>query len=165
MAQRDIYVKYAPLLLSVCRRYNVSGLEVQDLLQEAFIEIFKCLENYDFTKGDFRNWITTITIRTSIKAAKKFNHNIEVLHSDFDMADFGETPIDKLSAEELLQVIEKIPKEYRVVFNLFVIDGYTHKEIGDFFGIKESSSRSKLKRARDMISALIYPPVKKVRVL
>jgi len=139
------------------------GLSVEDLLQESFIQIFKSLENFDNQKGDFKNWLITIAIRTSIKTAKRFKYSFDDFSIGFDIQSLDETPVDKMSAEELLQLIEKIPSEYRIVFNLYAIDGYSHKEIGEIFGIKESSSRSKLKRARDMIRSFILPQVKEVK--
>ncbi len=150
-SQKFLYQTYAPYLLTVTRRYSFKRVDPKDVLQESFLEIFKHLERYNPKLGLFRSWITTITIRKAIKINSKALKPLNLIESAESIADTQETPIEKMSAEELLSLIDKLPDSYKVIFNMAVIDNYSHKEISKLLGIKESTSRSKLKRARDMI--------------
>ena len=165
-SQQYIYEKYARMLMSVCRRYNLSGIQPVDILQDSFIEIFKHLEKYDPAKGKFENWITTITIRTAIKVARKNNkHTSLEIDQVFNLPITEESALDKMSADELMEIIDCIPAGYKEIFNLYVIDGYSHKEIGELLDMKESTSRSKLMRARDMIGKQILINNQKLRAI
>ncbi len=164
--QEHIYQRYARMLMTVCRRYKMADVQPIDILQDSFIEIFRNLEKYDPAKGKFENWITTICIRTAIKIAKKYNKFTTVqMDTVFDLPLTDESAIDKMSANEIMDIIDKIPAGYRDIFNLYVVDGYSHKEISTLFGIKESTSRSKLMRAREMIGKKILENNKKLKAI
>ncbi len=151
-SQRYLYYKFAPMLMTIARRYNSSSFDAQDIVQESFVQIFQNLQNYDPSKGKFESWITTISIRTALKLSRKYKKNFDNLDKIESLPNIDESVIDKLSADELISVINRIPIQYREVFNLYVIDGYSHKEIAEKFGMKESTSRSKLLRARNIIN-------------
>ena len=154
-SQKRLYELFAPYLFTVARRYNNSSLDSLDLLQEAFIEIFKDLKKYDASKGQFKNWCTTITIRTALRLNSKRPKEVLITESHLNLSDKTYGPIEQMSEEHLLHLIDQLPDKYKAVFNMAVIDGYTHKQISQELGIKESTSRSLLKRAREKITRRI----------
>lgn len=163
--QRYIYMTYAPKLMSICRRYHISAVGPGDILQEAFVSIFRYLDKYDPEKGHLEAWMKTITIRTGIRLSKKYNrHSIEI-ETVVNLPIIAEDAIDKMSADELMILIEQLPDGYKQVFNLAVIDGYSHKEIGEMLEMNESTSRSKLSRARGFLEKLIISQKKKIRAI
>ena len=150
MAQRLLYERFAPLLMSICRRYVGSG-NAEDLLQDTFIRVFQYLVQYRHD-GSFEGWIRRVCVNTCIRHLEKAKR----LQIDFvaeGMPEYAVEPdvIHKMSADELLALIDKLPDGYRTVFNLSVIEGFPHKEIAGLLGIEESSSRSQLTKARKYI--------------
>jgi RNA polymerase sigma-70 factor (ECF subfamily) len=140
----------------ICLRYSYSVFEAEDIFQEAFIKVFRNLKNYG-NKGSFDGWIKKIVIHTAVDHYKKNyplrshvpSEEAEEFESDyFDIA-------DQLSASELLDIIQKIPPGYSVVFNLYAIEGYSHQEIAAMLNISESSSRSQLCKARNYIRNML----------
>lgn len=138
-------------MLAVCRRYARHELEAEDLLQDAFIKVYKNLDRFQH-KGSFEGWIRRIVVNTAIKNYQKKSFKNELMGSEY----FPDTPIDpsvmsRLSADELLALVEGLPEGYRMVFNLYAIEGYSHKEISEMLHIQESTSRSQLVKARKML--------------
>jgi len=118
----------------------------------SLLKILKNIKQFDFRKAKFESWVTTITINTCLSQLKKIN--LEVLTSNYNNVldtPYNENVIDQMSTSELLNTIKGLPDGLREVFNLSVIDGYSHKEIGIQLGIKESSSRSRLTRAKQLL--------------
>jgi RNA polymerase sigma factor (sigma-70 family) len=157
--QRALFRQYAPLMMTVCRRYARHQAEAEDMLQEAFIKVFRNIDRYDPAKGAFNPWIRRIVVNTAIQYWRKERRNIWV-QPDADLPDIpeDEAPFHLLSEEEILQLIAQLPEGFRMVFNLYALDGYSHAEVAQALGITESSSRSQLTRARrwlkNAISAL-----------
>ena len=142
------------MLLSVTRRYASDMSEAQDLLQEAWVEIFHSITQFDPKRGDIEPWMRTITARSAVKKYRKKHRQFET----FELEELPEKAVDptilaKLQADELHQLIAQLPEGYREVFNLYVLEQFSHQEIAELLGIKASSSRSKLTRARQMLQA------------
>ncbi len=151
-AMGQLYDQFAPKMKAICLRYVRYHEEAEDILQEAFIKIFKYINRYQDQKN-LNGWIKTIVINTSINMYYK-NKNMH-LNVDYDSVTGNETHAsamaDKLSLDELYAVINSLPDGYKVVFNLYAIDGFDHKEIGKMLKIGESTSRSQYARARKLL--------------
>lgn len=151
LAQKDIFNMYAGKMMAICCRYSRHRLEAEDILQDAFVKVFKHMEEFEHL-GSFEGWIRRIIINTAIKnnQKKSFSHEeIGLDHIKEDSA--GPEVFSALSEEELIKLISSLPDGYRMVFNLFAIEGFSHKEIGDLLGIEESTSRSQLVKARRIL--------------
>ena len=146
IAQKMLYDTYSSVLFGICLRYSKNEEEAQDILQDSFIKIFTKLDTYQFT-GSFEGWLKRIVTNTSIEYYRK---KITMEH----LEEIGFNPylaIDSdrgLEVEELLKMIQELPEGYRMVFNMYAIDGYTHGEIATKLNISEGTSKSQLSRAR-----------------
>ena len=149
-AQRLLYERFAPLLMSICHRY-VGSANAEDVVQDSFIRIFQYLVQYR-NDGSFEGWIRRVCVNTCIRYLEK-KKRLQIDYVGEVLTDTGVEPdaISKMGADELMQLIDKLPDGYRTVFNLSVIEGFPHKEIADMLGIEESSSRSQLTKARKYI--------------
>lgn len=150
-AQKALYYKYGPMMLSVCRRYARHEMEAEDFLQEGFIRVFKYFHQF---KGDaaLSTWIRRIMINNALKNISKSSFkNEQIGIADNYDKDFDEGTFAKLSVDEIMKLIQELPNGYRVVFNLYAIEGYSHKEIAEMLDIGESTSRSQLLKARRML--------------
>lgn len=149
-AQKAFYDQYASKMYSVSLRFAKDVDEANDILQEGFVKVFSNLASYR-NEGSLEGWIRRTIVNTAINYYKK---NLKHRHySDLDTVMIFEksdnvSAIDKMSENELLVIISKLPDGYRTVFNLNVIEGYTHREIGDMLNISENTSKSQLARAR-----------------
>ena len=151
-SQRELVNRYSGLLFTVCRRYAKDFNDAKDILQDGFIEIFNSITNYDPAKGGLESWMKKIVARTAIRRYRKMYMVKESYDNDIDLqAQYESGIIDKMELEYLLEVITSLPFKYRQIFNLYVFEEYTHKEISEMLGINESSSRSRLSRARQML--------------
>lgn len=140
---------YAPRLMAICRRYTKDPASAQDALQETFINVFKYLHSYS-GKGSFEGWMKRIAVNCSLAFAKKV-HPVyfvdESPKSDLEMSKIPDV-YSTLGKEEILSLMKRLPESLYLVFNLVVIEGYNHKEVGEMLGITEGSSRGSLSRAR-----------------
>ena len=151
VAQQKLFEKYFGFLLGVCLRYTSDREEAKDLLQEGFVKIFNNIERFNYS-GQLENWMKKIMVNTAIdRYRKKMNEpyvqDIENVNEPAEAA----KAYDNLSQEELLKVIQTLPEGYRTIFNLCAIEGYSHKEIEEQFGINEGTSKSQLAKARKML--------------
>ncbi len=148
-AQEKLYRLFAPKMYGICLRFAKNRMEAEDILQDGFIKIFTNLK-YFRNEGSFEGWIRRTIINTAINHYKKKLrdlNNITIEHTNItDRTD--DDIISKLSVGELLELINELPDGYRIVFNLNVIEGYTHKEIGKMLNISENTSKSQLSRAK-----------------
>lgn len=153
-AQVELYNHYAPLLLGVCSRYVHDVSEAQDILQDSFLKIFKGIKDYS-GKGHFENWMKRIVVNTAIthfhKEKKHYYHEEleDVSESEVRM-DFS--PDKEFEAKELYQLLKTMPDGYRLIFNLYAIEGYKHREIADKLKIDESTSKSQYLRAKKWLA-------------
>ena len=147
-SQELLYQFFAPRMFGICMRYAHDLPTAEDLLQEGFIKVFNKLDMYRY-EGSFEGWMKRIFINTAIEhyrkaSSKRFFVEIEQAR-DLSLAN---TALDDLATQDLLKVVQKLPHGYRTVFNLYAIEGYNHKEIGQLLGISEGTSKSQLARAR-----------------
>lgn len=152
-AQLKLYDQYAPMLLAVCFRYVADKSEAEDILQDAFFKIFKSIREYT-GKGHFENWMRKIVVNTAItyfhKEKKHYYHEEIDSVKDYDLQ-FNLSPDKIFEAKELQQLLAKMPEGYRLIFNLYAIEGYKHKEIAVKLGIGESTSKTQYLRAKNWI--------------
>lgn len=152
-AQQLLFDKFKGKVMGICLRFASNSMEADDILQEAFIKIFGSLvKNDSLMITSLAAWIHKITMNTAINVYHRERNNEAILHlSDFESDENlfeCESPLINMNETDLLSLIQKMPAGYRVVFNLNVIEGFDHKEIGDKLQISESTSRSQLSRAK-----------------
>ncbi len=150
-AQRDIFHMYAGKMMAVCLRYSRHRLEAEDILQDAFVKVFTHLHEFE-NFGSFEGWVRKIIVNTAIRNNQKksfIQEEIGLEHVKEESV--GPEVFSTLSEEELIKLISALPEGYKMVFNLFAIEGYSHKEIGELLNIEESTSRSQLMKARRML--------------
>lgn len=147
-AQRTLFEKFAPKMLGVCLRYAKEQTQAEDVLQDGFVKVFTKLESYK--GGSLEGWIRRIMVNTSldqIRKNHKFQDNIDIDQVDYKVTDNGFI-LEGLMAEDLMLLINSMPDGYRVVFNMFAIEGYSHKDIAKELGVSENTSKSQYSRAR-----------------
>lgn len=148
---KALYEMYNGYVYTICTRYGISAIEIKDCMQIIFMEIFQSLPKYDVHKSKFKTWLTSIVIHQILSYKRTLNiqyttldtEEINVIESDFL------PPVDSLmDTETMMNMFQKMPAKYVTVFNLFIIDGYSHKEIAQKLNISEGSSRILLHRGR-----------------
>ncbi|MCD7977259.1 MAG: sigma-70 family RNA polymerase sigma factor [Tannerellaceae bacterium] len=152
-ARKKLYERYAPVMLSVCMRYVHDRETARDLLQDGFIKVFTKVDTYT-GQGSFEGWIRRIFVTTALEYLRaKDAVRMSVSLEDYQETDgnWNVNVLDKLSADELMECIGRLPKGYRTVFNLFAIEGYSHQEIADMLGINVVTSRTQFIRARNLL--------------
>ena len=151
-AQQKLFEQYFGFLLGVCLRYTSDREEAKDMLQEGFVKIFNNIHKFNYS-GQLENWMKKIMVNTAIDRYRKKMHDpyIQDIESVTNEPYEQEKAYQNLSQEELLKVIQTLPPGYRTVFNLCAIEGYSHKEIAQQFGINEGTSKSQLAKARKML--------------
>ncbi|WP_439183712.1 RNA polymerase sigma factor [Carboxylicivirga taeanensis] len=154
-AQRLLYQTFAPKMFAVCLRYCKDRTEAEDCLQEGFIKVFNNIDKYGF-KGSFEGWIRRIMVNTVIEMFRK--KQPELLVDEFPLLTEGgeEEVYDSLfSHEELMAMVQELPPKYKLVFNLYVLEGFSHAEISETSGISIGTSKSNLARARQWLQKSI----------
>ncbi|HPE82638.1 MAG TPA: sigma-70 family RNA polymerase sigma factor [Aequorivita sp.] len=146
-AQGELYKQYNRILFAICLRYSPNYTEAEDNLQDAFITIFKKVEQYN-GKGSFEGWMKRVTVNTVLQKYRK--------QRTFEIVDEGqiedevvvEIESEDIPLDFLLKIVQELPDRYRLVFSMYVMDGYQHKEIAEMLGISDGTSKSNLARAR-----------------
>lgn len=156
--QELLYRRHASKLYAVCLQYSSSEDEARDILQEGFIKIFENLGSYKH-EGSFEGWMRKITVNTALEKYRS-RHNLYKVE-DIDMIpETGDEPeaedFSLLEADDLLNIIRELPPKYRMVFNLYAIEGYSHKEISEMINISEGTSKSNLSRARVILQRRVW---------
>jgi RNA polymerase sigma factor (sigma-70 family) len=154
-SQEELYRLLAPGMYGLCLKYAGDRDEAKDILQEGFIKVFRKIDQYG-GKGSFEGWVRRIMINTALE---KFRNVSVVYPLDEKMNTIEENEqadvLAHLSAEDLMALIQQLTPQYRMVFNLYAIEGYTHKEISEMMGITEGTSKSNLSRARTILQERI----------
>lgn len=145
-AQSELYKLYASKLFSLCLKYSKNYAEAEDNLQDAFVKIFDKINQYK-NNGSFEGWIKRITINTALQ---RYRHVAVFSITNEDAIEDADIELEENSVnlDYLLQIIQDLPDRYRLVFNLYVLDGYSHNEIGKILNISVGTSKSNLSRAR-----------------
>ncbi len=150
-SQKLLYDTYAGKMLSVCMRYINDKAEAEDVLQEGFIKIFANIIHFR-NEGSFEGWMRRIFVNTALSALRvkqlKFSDTNDHHQNHSQVAP---SVLAKIGAQEIVEMISTLPKGYRVVFNLFAIEGYSHKEIAEMLNITESTSRTQFLKARNAL--------------
>jgi len=157
MAQKLFYETYSRKMMGVCLRYSKDKYEAQDILQMGFIKVFEKLDMYK-SSGSLEGWIRRVIVNTAldnIRKNKKFDDNVEMEKVDYQLQIDTENGLDELKAQDLLKIIQGIPTGFRTVFNLYAIEGYTHKEIAEQLNISVNTSKSQYSRARAYLQKII----------
>lgn len=155
-AQRCLFDALSPKMMALCLRYIGNRPTAEDVLQDGFITLFSKLDSFSGA-GSFEGWARRIFVNTALMHLRK----TDALKLSDDIGEarglfFEEaTPVQKMGYRELMGLIARLPADARTVFNLYVIEGYSHKEIAEALGINEATSRSKLQRARIRLQELI----------
>jgi RNA polymerase sigma factor (sigma-70 family) len=163
--QELLYRRYSAKLFGVSLQYSSTREEARDVLQESYIKIFTNLHTYS-GEGSFEGWMRRIVVNTALeKHRNKFYLNKVDDIGSINESTYSPTDLDfaGLEAEDLLEFVMELPPKYRMVFNLYAIEGYSHKEISDMLGISEGTSKSNLSRARQILQKKveIYMGIKK----
>ena len=152
-AQQELYDQYSRFLLGVCMRYAVDKSEAEDILQESFLKIYFNIKDFSGT-GSFIGWLRKVAVNTAITHYHKnlkFRYHVEI--EEYVTLETGQTSFEEdfFTSEELYKVLNELPTGYRMVFNLYAVDGYKHKEIGEMLGIDTNTSKSQYSRAKAAI--------------
>jgi len=154
---KAVYDHYANYFFSIALRYSTDSHEAEDYVQEAFMRIFKNVKSFQF-KGSFEGWMKRILVNHCLNGVKKNNvlkHHAELTDHMSEMHTYSSDILENITSEDIIDCIQDMPIGYKTVLNMYVIEGFSHREIGDKLGIKESSSRSQLTKARAKLKTLL----------
>jgi RNA polymerase sigma-70 factor (ECF subfamily) len=161
-SQRQLYTRYYAYAMSVCLRYARTRDEAMEVVNDGFMKIFRDIARFDPSKhelnGSFRGCLKRIMTHTAIdqyRATEKHQHQQDLADVAHLCSDDGATALDSLAYDELIQLIQRLTPGYRTVFNLYVIDGFTHEEIAQHLGISVGASKSNLSKARGHLKAML----------
>lgn len=149
IAQRKLFEKFAPKLMTVCLRYMKDNQEAEDVLQDGFVKIFQHLPHFE-NVGSFEGWMRRIIVNTALDQLRrntKLGYADNVDEIAYKLED-NQSIYSDIAAQDLMKLIDEMPSGYKVVFNMFAIEGYSHKEIAEMLQITESTSKSQYLRAR-----------------
>ncbi len=155
-AEKALFLRFAPKVLTICRRYASQNVEAQDYLQECFILIFTKINQFNPDKGSFEGWMHRVCTNRILELMRKSATQVKMSYPE-------QLPEPQLTKEDLvaiprnviLNVIQQLPSGYREVFNLYVFEGWSHKQIGEQLNIAETTSRSQLTRAKKLLQHLL----------
>ena len=156
LAQRELYEKYSRKMMAVCLRYVSDRETARDILQDGFVKVFTNIGSFA-GQGSFEGWVRRIFVNCSLEYLRKS----DVLRESMDLEVSNElvhsdaSAVEDISAAELMQLVQELPAGFRAVFNMFAIEGYSHKEVSEALGITESTSRSQFTRARQLLQRRI----------
>ncbi len=150
--QRKLVSTYSDFLYAICCRYMPDRASAKDQLQIALFKILKNIEQFSSDKGKLESWMSRIVINTCLSDLKKNRLNVVALDEALVLQkEVDPIVIDQMNAKEIIKIIQSLPNIYREIFNLIEIDGYNHIEVAETLGIKESSSRARLSRAKELL--------------
>ncbi|MFN2457449.1 MAG: RNA polymerase sigma factor [Chitinophagaceae bacterium] len=153
--QYELYNRFAPKMYGVCLRYAGDAEEAEDILQEGFIKVFKKLESFR-GEGSFEGWIRRIFVNTAIEHFRRKTYLQPITEKEENTIEAKYLSVlDSLAEKDIINLIQKLSPGYRTVFNMYVIEGYTHKQIADLLGINEGTSKSQLSRAKMILQDLV----------
>jgi RNA polymerase sigma-70 factor (ECF subfamily) len=156
--QEKLFTHFSAKMFGVCLRYANNRSDAEDFLQEGFIKIFSKIEQFEF-KGSFEGWMRRIMVTTALMRYRTQAHQATTPVNEFyDTAGPVDSEVNSLESQDLLNLISQLPPRYKMVFNLFAIEGYTHQEIAEMLDISEGTSKSNLARAR----AILQEKVQKI---
>ena len=163
--QELLYRRFSPKMYAVCLRYSGNTIDAQDLLQEGFIKVFKNLSKFR-SEGSFEGWMRRIFLNTSIEHYRKKTNMLSITESqEVTVEDKEWNVLDNLAERDIVSMIHELSPGYRMVFNMHVIEGYSHKEIADLLGINEGTSKSQLARAKAVLKKMVENRLNITRII
>ncbi len=154
-AFRALYDQHKRVLFVVCLRYSRNRADAEDYLQETFIKIYKKIEQFDANRGVFEAWARRVAINTCLEKLRKHSLYAVSISDAVHLPAQGTDALSKMHLQDLIDLIQTLPEGYQTIFNLYVIDGFTHKEIAERLGISISTSKTQLMKARQMLQKKI----------
>lgn len=153
--QRELYDRYAAKMYGVCLRYAANAEEAEDVLQEGFIKVFRKMATFR-KEGSFEGWIRRIFVNTAIEHYRKKTYLQPITEQEENTVE-GKyiSVLDKLAEKDIINLVQQLSPGYRTVFNMYVVEGYTHKQIAEQLGISEGTSKSQLSRAKQILQELV----------
>lgn len=161
--QEVMYNRFSPRMYAVCLRYAANATEAEDILQEGFIKVFKKLDTFR-GDGSFEGWVRRIFVNTAIEHFRRKKYLMPVTEKEEQTIE-GKyiSVLDELAERDILALVQELSPGYRTVFNMYVVEGYTHKEIADILGISEGTSKSQLSRAKVILQDMVKTFIDKHR--
>ena len=155
-AQKELFDSLSPKMLGICFRYSRSLEEAEDVLQDAFIRVFQYLPSFK-KEGSLEGWIRKIVVNTALNNIKKNKHIYDEMDIDADKSieSHTEKSIDNFDSKLIWETMQQLPVGYRVILNLYAIEGFSHKEIAEKLNIAEGTSRSQFMRAKTQLQKLL----------
>ena len=162
-AQERLYRLLSPKMFGVCLRYAKDRTEAEDNLQEGFVKVFENIKGFR-NEGSFEGWVRRIMVNVSLRKFNKQNmlYPVEDI-GKYEQVQFSEDVFAKLGADELLELVQQLPPRYRMVFNLYVLEGLSHQQISEAMNISEGTSKSNLARARDILKRKVLELYNEIR--
>lgn len=153
--QHELYQRFAPKMYGVCLRYASNAEEAEDILQEGFIKVFNKMSSFR-GEGSFEGWIRRIFVNTAIEHFRKKTYLQPITETEENTVE-GKylSVLDTLAEKDIIQLVQQLSPGYRTVFNMYVIEGYTHRQIAEILGISEGTSKSQLSRAKQILQDLV----------
>lgn len=153
--QEQLYQRFASKMYAVCLRYANNSDDAQDILQDGFVKVFRNLEKFR-GEGSFEGWVRRVFVNTSIEHyRKKVYLNTISETEEKNLEDHNVNALDQLGEKDIIGLIQQLSPGYRTVFNMYVIEGFAHKEIAEQLGISEGTSKSQLARAKGILQKLV----------
>lgn len=153
--QEELYRRFSPRMYAVCLRYAGMAEEAQDILQEGFIKVFKKIASFR-SEGSFEGWVRRIFVNTAIEHFRRKKYLQPVTEKEENTLEGNYLSVlDNLAEQDILDLVQQLSPGYRTVFNMYVVEGYTHKEIGDMLGVSEGTSKSQLSRAKVILQDMV----------
>lgn len=153
-AQSQLYKLYASKLFSLCLKYSKNYAEAEDNLHDTFITVFKKISQFK-NKGSFEGWLKRIAINTALQRYRENVGVFDIVNEEQIEDSVIDIDDDNISLDYLLKIIQELPDRYRLIFNLYVLDGYSHVEISELINISIGTSKSNLSRARAILKSKI----------
>jgi RNA polymerase sigma factor (sigma-70 family) len=155
-AQEILYKLFAGKMLGVCMRYATDKMEAEDMLQNGFIKVFDKMKDFR-GEGAFEGWVRRIMVHAAIEYYRKHHKMMQLVEMDLagEEQSVNAVAASSLEAKDLLAMIQTLPPGYRLVFNLYALEGYAHKEIGEMLNMSEGASKSQLSRARTILKEMV----------
>jgi len=153
--QELLYQRYSPKMFAICLSYAKDHSSAEDMMQDGFIKVYNNVQNFR-GEGSFEGWMRRIFVNTAIEHYRKavpMYPLLDVKGTDKNIVE--DNGLEKMSAQEIMDLIQKLAPGYKTVFNLYVIEGYSHREIGELLQISEGTSKSQLSRARSLLQEMI----------
>jgi len=166
-SQQVLYMMFYGKMLGVCMRYSKDSEDARDILQEGFVKVFLNLKSFG-ASGSFEGWVRRIMVNTAIDFYRKSKQSIVIANSDYvelngeDVTDDNNNEMNyaNISTNEIMEAVQKLSPVYRTVFNMYVMDGYTHKEIAAQLGINEGTSKSNFSKAKMNLKKMFAARIK-----